>query len=259
MQTPQFVNAVVAGPCRLFLRGEFTVTIDFGAPVQLSGEHTLEVTQQANVRIDGQIIAYFTGQGAFVAEKPYPVRVVTNGPACVNMTSPTDFHVDGKGVLYAEGVNLRLDDAQAAIAVDCPFVHGHDKSTLVAIGCGRVEAHNDSTLAAFGAESLLVVERSTLGARDCREVFLDQGSGEDGADVPTVNHLVRCGTPQMVEFDPVAWTEGLGYHGTFVPVAGEPGVEHIAVDAVEPEAATPDGGATQGDEPPPVVDRTSVA
>lgn len=259
MQTPQFVNAVVAGACRLVLRGEATVTPDFGQPVQLSGEHTLEVTQQANVRIDGQLIAYFAGAGAFVVEKPHPVRVVTNGPACVNMTSPTDFHVGGKGVLYAEGVALRLDDAQAAIAVDCPFVHAHDESKLVAVGCGRVEAHNDASLAAFGAESLLIVERSTLAARDCREVFMDQGSGEDGADVPTVNHLVNCGTPQMVTFDPVAWTEDLGYHGTYVPVEGEPGTEHIAADPAESDGGAAEQLEAVTEEPPPVVDRTSVA
>lgn len=248
MNTPQFVNLVVTGAVKLTLRGEGVAVVDFNEPLPFAGEQELEVTTQANLRVAGQVIAYFAGRGAFVVDHPARVRVITDGNACVNMTSPTDFHVGGKGVIFAEGAQLRVDQDESVIAVDCPYVHVHNTAQLTAIGCGRVEAYDQSTLAAFGAESVLAVENATLNARDCREVFLDHG---DEDHTPDVGKLVNCGEPVQVAYDPVAHTEELGYHSTFVPVAGGGTADEHAVGAED--------GAGQNDvvEPPAVAERVT--
>lgn len=236
MKKSQFANIAIVGLCRVTIRGEATALVDFGEPVQVKGEHTLDVTSQANLRVAGQVIAIFGGPGAFMMDEPNRIRVVTSGGACVNMTSREECHVGGKGVIFVEGADtLRVDADQEAIAVDCHYVNVHDQATLNAIGCVRAEAYNSSQLNAFGVKSCLVVESSSFAARDCREVLVDEGqSGQQ----PTLTHLINCGSPVAMKYDPIAHTEELGYHGTYVPVEGEPGAEHIR-DVEAPKESAP--------------------
>jgi hypothetical protein len=218
MSTSPFVNIVVAGPCKLTITGEAQVRADFDETPQLvSGEQqVLEVTRQANLSVAGQLFAIFTGPGAFLVDAPTRVRMFTNGSACVNMMSPTDFRVGGKGVAFVEGAHVVADDIDEVIAVDCPSVGVKDSGRATTIGCGRVEAFGTADLAAFGAESLFVVERARLRARDCREVTLGEG---DGDNKPTVEHLVNCGTPQTIRYNPVEHAEA---EGTISPVDAPP-------------------------------------
>ena len=253
MSTSPFVNIVVVGPCKLTITGEAQVRADFDETPQLvSGEQqVLEVTRQANLSVAGQLFAIFTGPGAFLVDAPTRVRMFTNGSACVNMMSSTDFRVGGKGVAFVEGAHVVADDIDEVIAVDCPSVGVKDSGRATTIGCGRVEAFGTADLAAFGAESLFVVERARLRARDCREVTLGEG---DGDNKPTVEHLVNCGTPQTIRYNPVehAEAEGTVSHVDAPPAgdgeAAESGERVVVADAApagehhsEPPARVPAG------------------
>jgi len=168
-------NIIITGAAKIRVLGFGTIQLDGRDPIQVRHNQPVAVNHQAKLNISGQVLVNFSGPGLFQAQG---VRIISTGDIVVNFLSLQRIYAAGRGLVYAEGCNVRVAGEQTVIAVNCPSADVHDNATLIARDCLQVSASNSSTLVASHCEHILAIEKTTLKASDCGEVLIAEGDDE---------------------------------------------------------------------------------
>lgn len=191
------VNAIVMGSCSISIRGDdyvATVSVDNCDALSVRGEQELKVERSATLNINGdaQVLVELEGPSAFLVDNPRRIRVISTGGSCVTMlsTKTCETTCEGPGLVYAEGCDTHVFTAEEVlIAFNCPSALA-DAGTLLATGCELVQAYENSNVNALDCKSILAAQTTKLHARDCQEIYVDEGFDE----FKPVVHLTNCRT-----------------------------------------------------------------